>query len=333
MVEATPRESSRLQNLSRWLAPPVFEDEALNLQASLLNGIVLVLFVSFGLLGLLSLFQPTRVWSVWFSFYVPVLLFHVVVLGLLRSGRIRQASWSYVLFLMASAAGIMVPLGGITAQSFGAFICIALIAGLTIGGREGIALALLGAAISGVFVLAEAQEMLPEQVIFVSPLDYWAGMALNLVAAATLVHIALRRLNRALSVAEASRLESRTSLETLRATQAANYARAAQGAALGQLGQELVRFSDLESLCDRVVGTILELLEVEQAFGFRLMPDGNTLTKVGYRGDLDADWPDDLLREGASELKQALEGGFHAHVVRRSRGGGVGAAALVAARP
>jgi signal transduction histidine kinase/ActR/RegA family two-component response regulator len=230
--------------------------------------------------------------------------------------------------MMASTAGVMVLLGGVTAQSFGAFICIALVAGLTIGGRQGIALALLGAAISGAFVLAEAQEVLPEQVLFVSPLDYWAGMALNLFAAAMLVHIALRRLNGALSVAEASRLESRASLERLRATQAANDARAAQGAALGQLGQELVRFSDLESLCDRVVGTIMELMEVDQAVGFRLAPNGTTLTTISSQGDLDVDWPEDLVAEGSSELKQVLDGGSHAFIVRRSPGGRIGAAGV-----
>ncbi len=146
---------------------------------------------------------------------VGVLLTEAGLLYLVRRGRTRWVGSLLALIMGVAFVANSFFFGG--GSTFGAYVVVILITGLTIGWRAGVIFAGLGVASGLIVAWLESQGMLPPAIAPVTPLFLWAGNTGTFVLAAVLVWLTTRNSAAAL---ERVRTHERALLESNRDLQA-----------------------------------------------------------------------------------------------------------------
>jgi PAS domain S-box-containing protein len=198
-----------LNPILRLLHPPEFTDEDETRSARILHMVMLSSFVLLLAYALVSFFAAPRE-----TLRLQLLLFIMVVVGLclilLHRGHIRSAGFIFtaVLWLVLTTAFLFSD--GINAPQFSGYLVVALMAGLLINGRMGIAYALAGSAAGLVFVWLAANGRLPEPRMSHTPFSLWSVYTIYFLAATVLLHLATEAISQALTQ---SRLSARALAE------------------------------------------------------------------------------------------------------------------------
>jgi PAS domain S-box-containing protein len=191
------------RGLPRLFRAPVFADEEQTQRARTLHR------VAWTMIGVASVFLPLLILENPASLVrrsqslLVVVTVGVGFLELNRRGRTRLGSWLTVAVLLAIVAYQAFPAGGIRAPGIVGFLIIALLAGVLLGPRAGIATALASSAIGLAFVVMERQGLLPPEEQTFSPLAVWMYNSMWLCLAIALQHLVASTLDSALRRREA----------------------------------------------------------------------------------------------------------------------------------
>ncbi|MFL5803024.1 MAG: two-component system sensor histidine kinase NtrB [Roseiflexaceae bacterium] len=208
-----------LHRVQRLVAPPIFEgDEEKTYAARLLNTALLTLLA--GTL-LYSVLAPLVA-----AFLVRRLAIDGAMIGLLigmllalRRGHVRFAG-------RATVAGIWVLLtltalisGGVRAPAFSGYIVVVLGAGILVGRRAAISVAVLSIAAGLAMVYAAQAGALPTSSAVQNDMSFWAAHATYLVVAAVFLSLAIRSIHTALERAHRELAERKQAEAALRASE------------------------------------------------------------------------------------------------------------------
>jgi GAF domain-containing protein len=248
--------------IRRFLAPPVFEDDEDKTRvAGLLNTILLAIVaigVMYGIISLIAYPAPVRALVI-IGVAVPLGL---GALFLIRRGRVQLAS-----VLLSSALWVIITLvalasGGVRTPGFSTYIAVTLIAGLLLGGRAGIVFAGLSVLAGLGMLYAEISALLPQPLIPTTPVSMWAGLTVNFVVAAVLLHLATRSIQDALERARryAAELEEHKGHleETVEERTHDLTRRSAQLETAAQVAHDAASVLDMQDLLSRVVTLVSE---------------------------------------------------------------------------
>jgi PAS domain S-box-containing protein len=187
-----------LNPILRLLRSPEFTDEDKTRSARVLHVVMLSSFALLLAYALVSFFTAPRE-----TLRLQLLLFIMVVVGLclvlLHRGRIRSAGFIFtaVVWLVMTVAFYFS--GGIRAPQFSGYLVVALMAGLLINGRMGIAYALAGSAAGLVFVSLAANGRLPEPRMTHTPFSLWSVYTIYFLSATILLYLATEAIGQALT--------------------------------------------------------------------------------------------------------------------------------------
>ncbi len=181
------------------ISPPFFEgDEVKTRAAEQLNTITLVILVSVTLYVIAyPIFAPQLIARLFLA--LPLFPFLIVILMLIRYGRVRLASallvtglWILLIFYAAVS-------GGVRATGFSGLIIVVLSAGILLGRRAAFGFVVLSMLMGLLMVYGEAQGALPPSSILPSAPVVWSAQAVYFIAAAALLHLALQNINESLT--------------------------------------------------------------------------------------------------------------------------------------
>ena len=191
----------------RWvLAPPVFDsDEDKTRMALLLNAILWVLLVRALLVRVVTWFEgePRP------SLFIPVTLFLLGMLVLMRLGYVRLASVATVIGFWIYLTVIAVINGGIRSTGFRNYIIPVLVAGLVLGRSGAMGIAALSILAGLAMWFAERGGLLSGPLVFGSSLELFITHAISLLIVAVLVTLATRSIMDALERARQEIAERR----------------------------------------------------------------------------------------------------------------------------
>ncbi|HEX6371386.1 MAG TPA: ATP-binding protein [Longimicrobium sp.] len=144
-------------------------------------------------------------------------------LWLTRRGRVRLASWIYVLVLISLITYNAPAVGGIRSPGVQSYFIFAMLAGLLLGARVGVMMGVVCALLGLGLVMAEAWGFVPERITEYEPFPRWLLTCVYMAMALLVMHIATERVRGALAAAESELAERRATRERLdRALDAGN---------------------------------------------------------------------------------------------------------------
>lgn len=294
-----------LNTLKRFLAPPVFAEDAEKTRvARLLNVIILIVTGVFGVASLLLVLN-TATWP-GLLVLTPLFLWGISMRALLRARHVYGAARGFVLFLWVVITGIILVAGGVKGPETGGYILILVMAGMLGGVRMLLLFTALGVgAVVGIYWL-EMAGFLPPPLF---PPDAVGGLAMSIINSLLVCgvfYLALSSLQKAMALAHcnAEKLADKNrDLEAVRAsleeqvaarTQAAEAARAEAEAATAALQEQmwqilgLAQLSAIQPSGPGVVPMAIAALEhicryVDAAVGaLYLWEDAQLELKAGY---------------------------------------------------
>ncbi|HNT74997.1 MAG TPA: GAF domain-containing protein [Anaerolineae bacterium] len=248
-----------MDKLKRFLAPPVFADDAEKTRvAYLLNVMVLTIISAFSVVSLLLAFNPvTRRGLI---VLIPLSLFAWGAWALLRMGHVYGTAHGFVLFLWVAITCIIFFAGGVRSPETGGYVLVLIIAGML----GGIRMLFLFTGVSLVSVLGmyglERMGLLPLPLFPPGPLGGLVMSLLNSLLVCIVFYMALSSLQHAMAAARYSGQElvnKNRALETARAsleeqvvarTQAAEEARLEAEAATTALQEQMWQVLGLAQL-------------------------------------------------------------------------------------
>jgi PAS domain S-box-containing protein len=219
-----------LNPIFRLLRPPDLADEDEMRSARVLHVVMISSFLLLLAYALVSFFTAPRE-TLRLQLILLVLLVVAFCIGLLHRRRVRLAGLIFTAVIWLVMTITFLFSGGINAPQFGGYLVVALMAGLLVNGRLGIAFALVSSAAGLGFVWLAANGYLPEPRMTHSNLSLWGVHTLYLLAATVLLYLTTEAISQALTQSRRStrsvteknvELEQiRRSLETGRAELAA----------------------------------------------------------------------------------------------------------------
>ncbi len=210
-----------LESIRRFFSAPVFEgDEDKNRGARILNAILNTLLVVVLLANAALLLGVPNPWATLLPIDSVLLMIVVSRLLMLRGnvslgGSVLAASLWLVITLLIFLSG-----GLDTAASF-AYVLVILMAGLLLGGRATIMVALLSVAASTGFYAADSAGHLPQAFLPETPFITWLALCVILIMSAVLLYLAVRGLTDALNRARRHESDLETRAQELEASRAA----------------------------------------------------------------------------------------------------------------
>ncbi len=212
-----------LTSLKHWLAPPVFEgDERKTRTAGILNAILLTTLLIAGVFLLLTIFNPAgrpRLLNI----FAPMFLGVIGLLVLQHRGQVYWAGGLTVLMIGGAIAYATFTNGGVRAPSFGAFILLALCAGLLMGQRTGFWVAIAASGYGLVLVYADHLGRLPAPLGQNTALVVWLTQTVYAFMAAVLLAWATHSIQHALQQAHQELIERQHTETALREAEAAQH--------------------------------------------------------------------------------------------------------------
>jgi PAS domain S-box-containing protein len=136
----------------------------------------------------------------------------LVPLWLLRRGTVHLAS---LVFCLGAFGGLVLAayaFGGVRGSSYSALVLVIIIAGVLLGGRAALVMALLSVSAGGVLVYLESTGQFTLNLVHPTPVDTWLGASLTFALAAILLAITSRGMRSAFAMTRDSQyaLEART---------------------------------------------------------------------------------------------------------------------------
>ncbi|HEY2009481.1 MAG TPA: ATP-binding protein [Rhizomicrobium sp.] len=155
------------------LAPPVFDSQELTLRARILFYLLTLtaLGVALAMAGV-GVSQPELILPASITVGVTLLV-NLLLLVLVRAGRIRLASLLYVIWSVALITERSINAGGVRSPGVPMYYVVALIAGLLLGEAEGILTAIICSALGLALVVAESLGVLPPVTLHYTAMSYW----------------------------------------------------------------------------------------------------------------------------------------------------------------
>jgi PAS domain S-box-containing protein len=207
-----------MNHVRRLVAPPIFEDDQEKTYAA-------------GLLhtALLSILAGTLLYSLLAPFVVPFfvrrLAIDAVMIGLLlamllalRRGHVRFASYTTVAGIWMLLTLTALISGGVRAPALSGYVIVVLSAGLLIGRRAAIGVAVVSIAAGLAMVYAVQAGALPASVVYTDT-AIWVAQTAYLLVAAVFLSLAIRNINTALERARQELAERKQAEAALRASE------------------------------------------------------------------------------------------------------------------
>ncbi|HET9221807.1 MAG TPA: ATP-binding protein, partial [Roseiflexaceae bacterium] len=209
-----------LTRMRRLIAPPVFAgDEEQTQAAQVLNAVLLALLLGCVLyVGVVPLVTSNYLHRL--TIVGAVILWLLGMLLLMRRGRLRLASGATVVGLWVALTYAAAIDGGVRSLAFGSYMIVVLGAGLLLGLRPAIGVAIASSATGLVFLYAVRAGVLPTPPVDRGDTVIWVVQSINLVVAAALLGRALRSINRALERARRELAERRQAEAALQESEA-----------------------------------------------------------------------------------------------------------------
>ena len=214
----TMRDRNLRARIRGLISPPVFHDEDRDRTSRLLATILSIL-IGATLLGYLAaLTDENPLISV--AGVTIILIIEIAAYTLLHSGKERVASFVLVSGLWLSLVGLGLISTGIANATILALALVITIAGLTLGGRVGVAFAALsGATILGMMI-AKQNGWIPGPLIPFEPFSFWAITTVVFLATAGLIDLATNTLREASNRAKENERAQVTANQELQAARA-----------------------------------------------------------------------------------------------------------------
>ena len=274
---------------------------------TLFDGIVLIALgvLAYGIVQVAAMGDWSRLDIRHAPIVLTILPLALASLELNRRGHRRTAAWLFILGYI-TLTSLRAPFsGGIRAPSVGLFPAMTIFAGMILGARAGLIVAVACSAIGLSFLLLEFAGLAPVTEVRYPPIVYWAALSLYTVVSLFLLRIALDRSKKALEAAQAE-LASRLAAER-------KLALALQAGAIGAFEGDLdAKFILADDLGSRLLGfdpaegrllsrmAIRERVEGESLGGlvdaFNDLKQGSPLRRLEYR----IRHPDGQVRDIAS---------------------------------
>jgi len=189
-----------VDQIKRYLAPPIFDDQDTRRVASLLNVVLLTAMATAVVAGIvLSIVLPGQLHLS--LVFVSMFLLELGLLFLMRRGQVRLAGALFSFALWVIGTTVIFISGGVRSLGICVYFVVILIAGLLLGGRAVVGFAGLSFLAISVALYLELDGALPPVLLSVTPAAAWVMLNALLVLAAVLLHLAFRSINEALESA------------------------------------------------------------------------------------------------------------------------------------
>jgi hypothetical protein len=233
--------------IRRWFEPPAgIEDEEQSRQAAVLNG------VAWAALGITLVLGPALWWvgapPLVLALLLPLALAEILVLILLRRGKVRAASLLLVLVALLTTLLPAFFQGGLSSPYLYYSLVIVVLAGLLLGARYVNLITAVFMAAATFMLLAADTSLLPELISPPTPLRRWVTVIASLFMVRTLFLMAINGLQAALERARQNEQRLQESNRALEETRLALEQRVAERtAALEQRARQLQASAEVVS--------------------------------------------------------------------------------------
>ncbi|MFO7538752.1 MAG: PAS domain S-box protein [Chloroflexota bacterium] len=187
-----------LNFVSRLLRPPTFANEDKTRSARILNVVMWSCLVFLTAYSSAAVYfaprQPLRLWLL-----ALVAIFVGLSLLLLRRGWLRLSGTIFTAVIWLVMTVVFFFSGGINAPQFSGYLVVALMVGLLINGRLGIAYALVSSLVGLIFVWLEQIGRLPPPQLTHTDLSLWGVYTLYFLVATMLLHLTTEAIRQALA--------------------------------------------------------------------------------------------------------------------------------------
>jgi PAS domain S-box-containing protein len=183
----------------QFLSPPIFSDDPNKTAvAKILNDIFLFyLFIILGLIPILTIVSEELTRTL--SWTMPLLVILVGVKFLVGKGYVYQASKLLILLIWLIAVVTTFTGGGVNAPGYSAFVVLVLLAGLLLGKRYALGMAILNGCLGFTFLWLDSQGRLPYSAVPNNDFQLWLFHFATAVMVALLVWTGLGSIREALS--------------------------------------------------------------------------------------------------------------------------------------
>ena len=162
--------------IKRYLAPPIFDDQDTRRVASLLNVVLLTAMATAVMAGIvLSIVLPGQLHLS--LVFVSTFLLELGLLFLMRRGQVRLAGALFSFALWVIGTTVIFISGGVRSLGVCVYFEVILIAGLLLGGRAGVGFAGLSFLAISVALYLELDGALPPVLLPVTPAAAWVSSA------------------------------------------------------------------------------------------------------------------------------------------------------------
>lgn len=256
-----------IERARKLFAPPVYEDREETRLAYMLNFVTwvylgLALFSSFSLISLIGDAVGFNLVATNFAVRVsPFLLGFAFGQWLMRRGRVRAASITFIVIVWSGYTVSMFQTGSVYSTAFSFYFLTILMTGLFLGTRATLVILFVSILAGSVAALFELQGRLPE-INFASPIQvvtHWVVLVVGFSVATAVLYMFNRNRNQ-------SEEEIRLANEELRQAQEAleiQISKKTRGLELAaEVGQDLAQERNLNRLLDQAVHTIQEQFDL-----------------------------------------------------------------------
>ena len=149
------------------------------------------------------------------AFNGPIVAVLVLVLWLTRRGFDRAAGWILCTSTWLMVSSVLLFAGGLSGHNGVAYTLTVTLAGVVLGLRAGIAVAVASSVFAGGVAWLQEQGRLPQGMSEPTPWNSWTALAVTLLISTLVLSVSLRVLSRALNDAEKSLEEKRVAQQRL----------------------------------------------------------------------------------------------------------------------
>jgi signal transduction histidine kinase/CheY-like chemotaxis protein len=180
----------------RWLAPLTFDDPETTRQANLVFRLTVVMTLVGISIALMSMLDPTNPVRVTVILYSGIVVCLAAIGVLVRKGYVRTATWMLVLWHWALIAMIILFFGGLRGEYAAHLGVSTLLAGLLLGFRSAMGLAVASSLWCAGIAYLEASGTLPTSLSPYTPWNSWGSVTATIFLTTALLWVSTERLRK-----------------------------------------------------------------------------------------------------------------------------------------